>query len=116
MKEAHDHHRVSPDGRAIGFETCILIEPVVQRLVREGEPDDRCVSCAGRYGTVPNGCVQTQADFIKAASEAVPFLCHVKKGQTCHAWYAARIALKGRTELMPWDFSAPDDGSEGEQQ
>lgn len=109
MKEAHDHHRVTPEGRIAGFENCRLIEPIVQKLAREGEPDDRCVSCAGRYGTVPNGCLQTQADFIKAVCEDVPFLCHVKKGWPCHAWFAARVALRGKTESVPWDFSPPDD-------
>ena len=104
-----DHHRVTPDGRAAGFQTAMLVEPVVQRLVHEGEPDERCTSCAGTYGTVPNGCLQTQADLIKAISEGVPFGCHVKKGATCHAWYAGRVALGGKVELAPWAFSPPDE-------
>ena len=109
MKEAHDHHRVSPEGRAAGFKTCMLIEPIVQKLAREGEPDERCVSCAGRYGTVPNGCLQTQADFIKAVCEDVPFMCHARKGKICHAWFAAGVALDGKTVACPWAFSPPDE-------
>jgi hypothetical protein len=108
---AADHSRVTPEGRALGFQTARLVEPAVQDLVRQGEPDERCKTCAGTYGTVPNGCLQTQSDFTKAVIEAVPFLCHQadRKGWPCHAWYAARVHLKGRTGSVPWEFSPPDE-------
>ena len=105
----HNHHRVSPEGRSIGFQTARLVEPMVKDMVRRGSPDDRCKSCAGIWGTVPNGCLQTQADFIKAVSECVPFLCHVKVGETCFAWVAARLALGMKKADAPWEFSPPDD-------
>jgi hypothetical protein len=105
----YDHHRVTPEGRAIGFQTATLVEPTVQALARQGEADDRCKSCAGTYGTVPNGCLQTQSDLIKAITEGVPFGCHVNKGMVCHAWYAGRIALRGKVLPAAWDFSPPDE-------
>lgn len=118
MKEAKDHSRVTPEGRAAGFSTARLVEPAVADLVRQGEPDERCKSCAGTLGTVPNGCAQTQLDFIKAAAEGVPFLCHQadRKRMPCHAWYAVRVAIRKAdkhrgtqlTVKAPWDFSPPD--------
>ena len=118
MKEAKDHSRVTPEGRAAGFSTARLVEPAVADLVRQGERDERCKSCAGTLGTVPNGCLQTQLDFVKAVAENVPFLCHQadRKGWPCHAWYAARVAInqadkRRGTKLqvkVPYDFSPPD--------
>lgn len=110
-----DHSRVTPEGRMLGFQTARLVEPAVQDLIRQGEPDERCKSCAGTYGTVPNGCAQTQADFIKATIEAVPFLCHQadRKGWPCHAWYAARVHLGERKGSVPWEFSPPDEQEAG---
>lgn len=31
-------------------------------------------TCACQPGSVPNGCLQTQLDFLKAAAEGMPFL------------------------------------------
>lgn len=105
-----DHSRVSPEGRAAGFQVAMRVEPAVAALVPHGEPDDRCKSCAGTYGTVPNGCIVTQADFIKAVVEDVPFMCHQadRKGKLCHAWFALRWANKGEKGSCPWEFSPPD--------
>ena len=118
MKEAKDHKRVSPEGKAIGVQVARMTDKAIATLAKEGEPDERCVSCAFRAGTVPNGCAQTQMDVVKAVIEDVPFLCHqaYRKGWPCHGWYAARVALNraervkgkfGITEL-PWNFSPPD--------
>lgn len=118
MKEAHDHKRVTPEGRALGEQLVRLTEPAIEALVAQDEPDERCKSCAFRLGTVPNGCVQTQADALKAVVEDVPFLCHQadKLHQLCHGWYAARWAVRlaeiknGPLPLgkCPWPFSQPD--------
>jgi len=109
MKEAHDHHRVTPEGRALGEQMVRFTEPIIKRLEAEGEPDDRCASCAFRPGTVPNGCAQTQMDALKAVMEDVPFLCHSHaiKGNfymPCWGWFAARQVVKGKTPC-PWEFS-----------
>lgn len=118
MDAEHTHSRVTPEGRAIGEQLVKIVEPSIQRLAAEGEPDERCKSCAFRLGTVPNGCIQTQSDAMKAVVEDVPFLCHQadRKGWPCHGWFAARVAMKEAekrrgTKLgltCPWDFSPPD--------
>ena len=43
-----DHSRVTPEGRAIGAEWVRMVEPIIAHLVAEGEPDERCKSCAFR--------------------------------------------------------------------
>lgn len=112
-----DHHRVTPEGRAAGAQLVRLTEPTIARLAAEGEPDERCKSCAFRPGTVPNGCLQTQLDALKAVVEGVPFLCHqADRGRApCHGWFAARVAIreaeqrKGPLKVTcPWNFSPPD--------
>lgn len=118
MKEANDHKRVTPEGRAAGFNLVRLTEPAIAELEREGEPDERCKTCAFRLGTVPNGCLQTQLDAMKAVVEGVPFLCHQadRKGWPCHGWYAARVAVQSAEKARgvklqatcPWEFSPPD--------
>lgn len=115
-----DHARVSPEGKALGEQMVRLTEPAIAMLVEEGEPDERCSSCAFRAGTVPNGCLQTQMDVLKAVVERVPFLCHQndRKGSICHGWFAAMVATryaeKQRGEPLPvsecpWPFSPPDE-------
>jgi uncharacterized protein with PIN domain len=121
VKEAKDRNRVTPEGKAAWFQMVRLTEPAITQLTSEGEPDERCKSCAFRLGTVPNGCIQTQADAMKAVIEGVPFLCHQadRKGWPCHGWFAARVAIqraeKARgTKLdvkCPWEFSPPDEVS-----
>jgi hypothetical protein len=115
MKEAYEHHRVTPEGREMGEQLVRLTEPAIKQLEAEGEPDERCKTCAFRAGTVPNGCPQTQMDAMKAGLEGVPFLCHSHtngRGEyyaPCWGWFAMRVALKGAEIKCPWEFSPPDD-------
>lgn len=114
-----DHSRVSPEGRRIGATMADIAGKGVRVLAAEGEPDERCRSCAFTPNTVPNGCIQTQMDAMKATVEGVPFMCHQadRKGRSCFGWYAARVALH-RASLAsgqplpvaacPWDFSPAD--------
>lgn len=122
MSDAKDHSRVTPQGRALGAQLAKTSDRGCQQLAAEGEPDERCKSCAFRAGTVPNGCPQTQMDALKALIEGVPFMCHQcdRAGQACHGWYAARVAVqradeaRGRTfevKTCPWEFSPPDEPS-----
>lgn len=123
MSAAHDHKRASPQGRALGEQLVRLTAPAVQKLADQGEPDERCKSCAFRLGTVPNGCLQTQADAFKAVIEDVPFLCHQadRLHQVCHGWFAARHAITEAERVRgplpikkcPWEFSRPDAEEEG---
>ncbi len=76
-----------------------------------------CASCACRKDTVPNGCLQTQMDFLKSIVEGVPFLCHAPKdGRMCAGWVAARAAHVERPlpealqdTVREWEFSPPDE-------
>jgi hypothetical protein len=121
MIEAKDHSRVSPEGKKVGLMMAKLADAECERLVAEGETDDRCKTCAFTAGTVPNGCLQTQSDALKAVIEDVPFMCHAHKNKhgvydrICHGWYfVGRIARrrekhKGKLPEVPWDFSPPDE-------
>ncbi|XXQ53870.1 hypothetical protein ACA040_002552 [Xenophilus aerolatus] len=110
-----DHHRVSPEGRAIGANMVRLVEPVIRHLKAHGEPDERCKSCAFRAGTVPNGCLQTMMDATKAAVEQTLFLCHVDRyasgeRKLCAGWLATQWGARDREPVRcPWPFSPPDD-------
>ena len=110
-----DHHRVTPLGRAYGLQLARMVEPVIKHLEANGEPDERCKSCAFRAGTVPNGCLQTIADAIKAMLEQKHFLCHVnhyENGQNrlCAGWLASQWGSADREPVAcSWDFSPPDE-------
>jgi hypothetical protein len=121
MKEARDHHRVSPEGKAMGKDMARLADAEWAALTATGEEDDRCTTCAFRAGTVPNGCFQTQSDAVKAVCENVPFMCHShqdKHGRydrICGGWFAVRRianrkerATGEKMPAAPWDFSPPD--------
>lgn len=119
MNPTKDHSRVSPEGRALGERLVRITEPWIKHLADEGEPDERCRSCAFTAGTVPNGCIQTQMDALKAVVEKIPFNCHQadRKGHVCHGWFAAMVAtrhaekVKGPAPVMscPWEFSPADE-------
>lgn len=72
-----------------------------------------CASCAGRAGTVPNGCLQTQMDLLKAAAEGAPFLCHAPHdGRICAGWIAMRafiaanpLPAEALALIAKWEFS-----------
>ena len=79
--------------------------------------DDMCQSCACKPGTVPNGCLQTQLDLMKSASEGRPFMCHAPKdGKLCAGWARVRAELVANplpadvvALLDKWDYSPPDE-------
>jgi len=113
-----EHHRITPEGKAIGEQMVRLNAKTLALAVSKGIEDERCISCAFRPGTVPNGCSQTQMDALKAVMEGVPFMCHASKpanSEYCFGWIIARAALAksgaSKTTKMPWDFS-PEDGDE----
>lgn len=122
------HSRVTPQGQAMGKSAALLAEigrGLLKAMGLEGVKaprlrDDMCKTCACQPGSVPNGCVQTQMDFLKAAAEGTPFLCHSPKdGRLCAGWVRVRAQLVA-TPLPPQllallakhEFSPPDDDSE----
>jgi hypothetical protein len=100
MKEAHDHHRVSPEGVALGVSMAKMYDIAERNLGDMADPDDRCKSCAFRAGTVPNGCAQTQLDISKCVAENIPFYCHQVRGQLCHGWVTVRIGLGRKLDML----------------
>jgi hypothetical protein len=99
---SHNHKRVTEDGRLLGKYSALIAEKGRSTLVLLGLSavigpslrPDMCKSCACRPGTVPNGCAQTQLDFLKAVAEGLPFLCHSPHdGKLCHGWVRARAAI-----------------------
>lgn len=104
--------RIDPMGVQLQAQTIrLFMQPGLDKLAAEGEPDERCGTCAFRPGTVPGGCIQTQADALKAVMEGRPFMCHAHEvgGQfdlTCHGWYAARVAMAGKIIKAPWPWSS----------
>lgn len=127
-----DHSRVSPEGRAMGKSAARLAELGYARLRALGLADakatalraDMCKSCACRPGTVPNGCLQTQMDLLKAAAEGKPFQCHAPRdGKLCAGWLRVRAEIVARplppqllAELAAWDYSPPDDDPQEDMQ
>lgn len=93
MKEAHDHHRVTPEGRLLGEQMAKMFDIAERRLGTMADQDERCASCAFRPGTVPNGCAQTQLDVSKCVAEGIPFYCHQPGGHMCHGWSTVSIGL-----------------------
>ena len=121
------HSRVTPQGQAMGKSAARLADLGLQRLIElgladvkgPGLRDDMCKTCACRPGTVPNGCLQTQMDFLKAVAEGKPFQCHAPlNGQLCAGWVRARAELvvnplpaAAMALIAKWDYSAPDGGA-----
>lgn len=125
QKPSSQRDRVSPEGRLIGTVTSIAAERGTERLrlagVTPGQVptvrDEMCPSCACRRGTIPNGCLQTQLDLVKAVVEAKPFLCHAPKdGRMCAGWVGVRAEHVANPLPEPlvaaarrWEFSPPDE-------
>jgi hypothetical protein len=80
--------------------------------------DEMCKTCACRPGVVPNGCLQTQLDFLKSAHEGKPFLCHSpKNGKMCAGWVRVRAELVANplqaeavALLDKWEYSHINSG------
>lgn len=117
--------RVSPHGQAMGDNAAKLAELGLARLKAMGLADlegpglrkDMCKSCACRPGTVPNGCLQTQMDFLKSVVEGRPFRCHAPMdGKMCAGWVRARAEVVENPlpppaveMLAKWEYSPPDE-------
>lgn len=122
------HSRVTPQGIAMGKSASRMAELGRARLHALGLADvsapmlraEMCKSCACKPGTVPNGCLQTQMDFLKSVVEGKPFLCHAPKdGKMCAGWVNARAEVMANPLPAPamallakWEYSPPDEITE----
>jgi hypothetical protein len=103
-------NRPCPLGRELGAHLARLTQPSIDAMAAAGISDDRCASCAFRLGTIPNGCIETQADALKSLMEGIPFYCHMKEPRVlCHGWYAGRESLIGTKTVMPWAYTTDHD-------
>lgn len=91
--EASHPNLPTPAGRALGLEVARLVDAEEARLkIDTPGLHPRCVDCAARAGTLPNGCEETLMDFLKCAIEGRQFNCHkgVPEGETpsepCRGW------------------------------
>ena len=119
------HSRVTPQGREMGKNAARMAELGRARLEALGLDGaaapmlraDMCKSCACQPGSVPNGCLQTQLDFLKSVHEGKPFRCHAPMdGKICAGWTRARAELVARplppqvVELLEkWEYTPPDE-------
>lgn len=119
------HSRVTPEGLVMGKAAARLAKLGRDRLVEMGLDgvkgpglrDEMCKTCACQPGSVPNGCLQTQLDFLKAVVEGVKFLCHSPKdGRICAGWVRARaehvanpVPPQVAALLAKHEFSPPDE-------
>ena len=119
------HRRVTPEGQMMGANAARLAELGKRRLIYLGLAEVRaprvreamCTTCACQRGSVPNGCLQTQLDFLKAVIEGTPFLCHAPHdGRLCAGWVQARAEIAGNPPppelvalIAKHQYSPPDD-------
>lgn len=102
--------RIDPLGQQLHASTMrLFVQPGLDMLAKDGEPDTRCGTCAFRTGTIPGGCIQTQADALKAIMEDTPFMCHAHEVNgdhrtLCHGWFAARVLMGDTIIPAPWPW------------
>lgn len=100
--EASRVNTPTPAGRELGAHIARMVDVEEARL-RESFPDmhPRCVDCAARAGTIPNGCEETLMDFLKSAIEGVQFNCHKgvpdgeKPSEACRGWLMLQTTNDG---------------------
>jgi hypothetical protein len=123
------HPRITAEGMGLGKCIARMAEQGRNRLSAAslgdvdapGMRNEMCASCACRHDTVPNGCLQTQLDLLKAVVQGVPFYCHAPRdGRMCAGWVAARASYVERpmpthlVELIAQhEFSPPDEPAMG---
>lgn len=126
-KATKDHSRVTPQGQAMGKNAAKLAELGCARLAALGLDGvkapmlrgEMCKSCACQPGSVPNGCLQTQMDFLKSVHDGKPFRCHAPMdGKLCAGWVRARAELvenplppQAVALLDKWEYTPPDEAT-----
>lgn len=97
-QEVKNTDLVTPEGQRLGKIMAQMADRGFE-ILKDEIRDDRCVSCAFREGTVPNGCPATQIVVAKCVMEDKDaFACHcVQAGGErvlCAGWIAAKTAYK----------------------
>jgi hypothetical protein len=70
-------HRISPESDELGAliaQACEARDAVMRE--RAGDAPNRCSTCAGREGTLPNRCADTLIQLLSCTKEGEPFYCH----------------------------------------
>lgn len=102
----------SPDGVALGKELARLCD-AAEREKRAWYPKhaERCVSCAFRGGSFPNGCAETVLDALKCVIEQRPFLCHMspkddtgEHAELCAGWLLS-VDYDKPPGVAPWPWT-----------
>jgi hypothetical protein len=122
------HKRITPQGTAMGKNATRMAALGLARLESLGLDTvtapmlrkEMCASCACRPNTVPNGCLQTQMDLLKAAHEGRPFRCHAPSdGRICTGWLYVRAELaanplppEAAALIDKWEYTPADTESE----
>lgn len=106
-------NRPSPEGRMLGEQLARMCDIEEKKFPNHAQ---RCKSCAFRAGTVPNGCLPTVMDALKATMEGEPFMCHQhfdKDGNPTELCAGAAILLGSQTHesgdikaiTTDWEYS-----------
>ncbi len=119
------HSRVSPEGQSMGNLIARLAWLGCKRLEALGLDGvkaprlraEMCKSCACKPNSVPNGCFQTQMDFLKSVADGKGFLCHAPSdGRVCAGWVNARAEIVANplpkeiiALLNKWEYSPADE-------
>lgn len=104
-----------PEGIELGSHLARFCDQAEAKKTKEfGELPPRCVDCAYRAGTIPNGCLSTVADAMKCWLEREPFFCHhgVVDGEPtrlCRGW----VALASDETLDPVAQRIADAANDG---
>lgn len=105
-------NRPTPEGRELGKHLARLCDMADARQRKQfPKMRERCVTCAFRGGTIPNGCPETVMDAIKCVIEGRDFMCHhsPKNGrggytEQCMGWFVMVANSPGFSQA-PWPYS-----------
>ena len=101
----------TPEGREAGTHLARLsdaAEAMITNFFGELPPQCvRCVDCACRAGTDPNGSPQTVVDFLECVRDKEPFYCHLgiaegsEPKRICGGWFMAMVDLQSAATPPP---------------
>ena len=90
-------NRPSVLGRALGAEVARITDEAERKI--SAEHRERCLTCAFRKGTFPNGCESTLVDALDCVFRGIPFYCHEKldkRSNSLHVCAGYEIAITAK--------------------